>query len=122
MDYMRTTHVKLAAWYESLIDFVIAGSAVVWLGITFFLEQLGYLSTSTFEMSFTAGIGAIIVIQGFITYKAYRLVSITSFVVGAIVVIVGLTFASPVAGAGPLILIALGIAILALGVAEALGR
>ncbi len=92
---------------------IIGGSILIWLGVTFYLEQIGYLPSADWWAYFLAGIGAIIIIQGLIGYAMYRVPYIGSFIGGAIILLIGLAFVSNLGNIWPLILVVIGVALLA---------
>ncbi len=96
-----------------IIGPIIGGSILIWLGITFYLEQIGYLPLADWWAYFVAGIGAIIIIQGLISYAMYRVPYIGSLIGGAILLVIGLAFISNfAANLWPLILVIIGVALL----------
>jgi hypothetical protein len=92
---------------------IIGGSILIWLGITFYLEQIGYLPPADWWAYFIAGLGAIIIIQGLLGYARYRIPYVGSFIGGAILLVIGLAFISNfAANVWPLILVVIGVALL----------
>jgi hypothetical protein len=96
-----------------IIGPIMGGSILIWLGVTFYLEQTNYLPASDWWAYFLAGIGVIIIIQGLLSYALYRGPFIGSFIGGAILIAIGLGFIGNFADFWPLILIVIGIALLA---------
>jgi hypothetical protein len=97
-----------------LIGPIIGGSILIWLGISFFLQQGDYLPSSDWWAYFLAGLGIIIIIQGLVSYGRYRGPYVGSFIGGAILFLIGIAFITNItADFWPIILIIIGIAILA---------
>jgi hypothetical protein len=96
-----------------IIGPIIGGSILIWLGITFYLEQIGYLPSSDWWAYFIAGIGVILIIQGILSYSKYRTPFVGPFIGGAILLVIGLAFIGNIGtNFWPLILVIIGVAIL----------
>lgn len=92
---------------------IAGGLVLIWLGITFYMQQAGYLPSDNWWAYFIAGIGVIIIVQGLINYSMSRIPFAGSFIGGAILLIIGLAFISNIGvNFWPLILVVIGIAIL----------
>lgn len=97
-----------------LIGPIIGGSILIWIGITFYLEQSGYLPSADWWAYFLAGLGILIIVQGLVSYARYRGPYIGSFIGGAILFLIGIAFISNIGSYfWPIILIIIGIAVLA---------
>ena len=98
---------------------VVGGLILVWLGITFYLQQIGTISSNNWWAYFILGIGAIIVLQGFLLYFRSRRPIYGPFIGGAVLVLVGLSFIyNAWENFWPFILVIIGIAILASALAR----
>ena len=96
----------------NIIGPIIGGSILVWLGITFYLQQIGTFPSSDWWAYFIVGIGVIIIIQGIILYAQHRRPFIGPLIGGAVLLFVGLSFIyNAWANFWPLILVVIGIAI-----------
>jgi hypothetical protein len=96
----------------SILGPVVGGSILIWLGVTYYLEQISYLPGSDWWAYFLAGIGVILIVQGLLSYGLYRGPLIGSFIGGVILFIIGLSVIENFVGnLWPLILVIIGIAI-----------
>ncbi len=93
---------------------IVGGLILIWLGVTFYLQQTNVISSDRWWAYFLAGIGAILILQGLINFGATRRPFIGSFIGGAFLLLIGLFFIWNVQFAfWPLFLVIIGIAILA---------
>lgn len=99
-----------------IVGSVTGGAILIWLGITLYLGQAGYLSWSLWWAYFIAGIGVILIIQGLVSFAMYRIPVVGSLIGGIILILIGLFFISNLSynfwNFWPLILVAIGVAIL----------
>ena len=51
---------------------VVAGLILIWLGMTFFLEQNGYLASDIWWAYFIAGVGIVLILDGVVIYAKGR--------------------------------------------------
>ena len=103
----------------NVIGPIVGGLILVWLGITFYLQQIGSISSDNWWAYFVVGIGAIIILQGFLMYFRRRRPIYGPFIGGAVLVLVGLSFIYNAWGNfWPFILVIIGIAILASALAR----
>ena len=105
-----------------MLGALVGGFILIWLGITFFLEENGNLPSDTWWAYFIGGIGVILVIQGVAIYARGRN-GVGSIIGGAILAFIGLsTIAanqfSISARLWPLLIVALGIFVLFAGLAS----
>jgi len=92
---------------------ITGGLILIWLGVTFFLQENGYIASGNWWAYFMIGIGAILILQGLLRYAMSRRPFIGSLIGGAVVLIIGLAFVQGFsANLWPLILVAIGLAIL----------
>ena len=97
----------------SVIGPLIGGAILIWLGITFYLQQIGYLTGNWWAL-FLVGVGIIIILQGVLIYSRHRRPFYGPFIGGGVLVIIGLSIInSSLANLWPLILVVIGIAIVA---------
>jgi hypothetical protein len=97
---------------------ITGGLILIWLGVTFFLQENNYISSSNWWAYFLMGIGAILIFQGLLRYAASRRPFIGSFIGGAVVFVIGFAFVQGVnADLWPLVLVAIGAAVLLSAVA-----
>jgi lysylphosphatidylglycerol synthetase-like protein (DUF2156 family) len=99
----------------------VGGLLLIWLGITFFLEQNGYLASDIWWAYFVAGIGVILIVYGAALYTRGR-PGLGPVIGGFILVLIGLSTIAAVslsfaAKFWPLILVVLGFLVLATGLA-----
>lgn len=102
---------------EIMISFVPSCASVL-LGITFYLKQIGYLSGNAWMSFLLAGIGIIFVIQGLIGYSMYHAASVGSILGGLILLTSGVLSTNFGSIFWPLLLVAIGVAILCLSFVE----
>jgi len=96
-----------------IIGPLIGGAILIWLGITFYLQQIGYF-TGNWWAFLIVGIGIILIIQGLLLYSRHKRVIIGPLIGGGVLVLVGLSFLYNYVGdIWPLILVVVGIAVLA---------
>lgn len=92
---------------------ITGGLVLIWLGVTFFLQENNYISSSNWWAYFLMGIGAILILQGVLSYATSRRPFIGSFIGGVVILIIGLAFVQGFnADLWPLFLVAVGVAIL----------
>ena len=97
----------------NVIGSIVGGLILVWLGITFYLQQIGTIPPSNWWAYFIAGIGVIIILQGILLYSMRRRPFYGPFIGGAVLLFVGLSFIYNAWGSfWPLILVVIGVAIL----------
>ncbi len=103
----------------NIIGPVIGGLILVWLGITFYLQQTNTIPSDNWWAYFVAGIGAILILQGILLYSRRRRAIFGPFIGGAILLFVGLAYIfSASENLFPLILVIIGVAILASALAR----
>jgi hypothetical protein len=92
---------------------LIGGSILIWLGITFYLQQAGYFIANWWAL-FLIGLGVILILMGGLySSRAHRPV-ISPFIGGAILLFIGLAFFYTIFNFfWPLILVIIGLAIVA---------
>ena len=92
---------------------ITGGLILIWLGVIFFLQENNYISSGNWWAYLLMGIGAILILQGVLTYAMSRRSFIGSFIGGAVILIIGLAFVQGInADLWPLFLVAIGVAIL----------
>jgi hypothetical protein len=97
-----------------MIGPLVGALILIWLGVTFYLQDAGLLPASNWWAYFIAGIGVIVIIQGIARYIEYRGPYLGSVIGGGVLFIIGLSFIGGFASYfWPLILIIIGIAVLA---------
>lgn len=97
----------------AVIGPLIGGAILIWLGLTFYLQQLGYLGGNWWAL-FIVGIGIILILQGFLLYGRSHRPFFGPFIGGAILIIIGLSaYYNSVNNLWPLILVVIGLAVLA---------
>jgi zinc-ribbon domain len=98
---------------SGLIGAIVGGLILVWLGVTFYLQQIGYL-TSDWWAYFVAGIGVILILQGGLLYATGRRVFYGPFIGGVILFLIGLGFIANynIGFFWPLIFVVIGAAII----------
>lgn len=103
----------------SIIGPVIGGLILIWLGLTFYLQQVGALPSENWWAYFVMGIGIIIILQGALLYSRHRRPIYGPFIGGAILFLVGFSFVYNVwSDFWPLIIVVIGIAILLSAIAR----
>src|SRR5579862_6267959 len=55
----------------AIIGPIIGGAILIWLGITFYLKQIGYLTGNWWAL-FLVGVGIIIILQGVLIYSRHH--------------------------------------------------
>lgn len=97
---------------------IIGGLILIWLGITFYIAQMNYISWAHWWAYFIFGLGIILIVQAGIRYAtpAYKGSAIGSFIGGLVLMIIGLSGIMGVEKWWPLILIAIGIIVIVSGV------
>jgi hypothetical protein len=92
---------------------IIGGAILIWLGITFYLQEISVLSVNWWAL-FLVGLGIILILQGFLIYSRNHRTFFGPFIGGGVLVLIGLSaFYASVSTLWPLILVVIGIAILA---------
>jgi len=98
----------------TIIGPIIGGAILIWLGLSFYLQQINYFPSGNWWAFFVVGLGIIIILQGVLLYSRSRRPFFGPFIGGAVLVIVGLSFLyGSLSNFWPLILVVIGIAILA---------
>jgi hypothetical protein len=100
---------------------ITGGLVLIWLGISFYLAQTGYISWSNWWELFLVGLGVIIILQGVVRYGQGHGPFTGSIIAGLILILIGAAFywGFQFANLWPLIFVAIGIAVL---VSAAYGR
>ncbi len=104
---------------QSMLAAVVAGAVLIWLGITFYLEQNGNLASDIWGAYFLAGVGAILILDGLVLYSR-RHAWLGPLAGGACALVLG---AGSILGheyrfsqdVWPLVIVALGICVIVLG-------
>jgi hypothetical protein len=92
---------------------ITGGLILVWLGVTFFLQENGYLASGNWWAYFIMGIGAILILHGVMRSAMSRRPFVGSFIGGVVLIIIGFAFIQGfTASLWPLILVAIGVAVL----------
>jgi hypothetical protein len=52
-----------------MLGAIVGGSVLIWLGVTFFLEQNGNISSDIWWAYFILGVGAILILEGVVIYS-----------------------------------------------------
>ncbi len=104
-----------------LLYALVGGSVLIWLGVTFYLEQAGYLPSDIWSDYFLAGVGVILILDGLALYLRSR-VGLTPLAGGICALVLGVgTIAAHqfnyTQEIWPLIIAALGVCVIAFGVA-----
>jgi hypothetical protein len=98
---------------RAIIGPLIGGGILIWLGITFYLQQIGYVSGNWWAL-FILGIGVLLVLQGLLFYGRSHRPFYGPFIGGGILIIIGLSsYYNSIDSLWPLILVVIGIAVLA---------
>jgi uncharacterized Zn finger protein (UPF0148 family) len=93
---------------------IVGGAILIWLGISFYLEQIKYFASGNWWAFFIAGLGFIIMLQGVLLYSRLHRAVIGPFLAGGILVLIGVAFFySSFGNLWPLLLVVIGIAIVA---------
>jgi hypothetical protein len=99
---------------------IIGGLILIWLGITFYMIQVGYVTWSYWWSDFLIGIGVILLVQAVIRYATHhRRTATGTMIAGSVLLIIGLAGASGINNWWFLILIAIGIWVIVSGVTAA---
>ncbi|MDA4129718.1 MAG: zinc-ribbon domain-containing protein [Thaumarchaeota archaeon] len=93
---------------------LIGGTILIWLGITFYLQQLGRFPNNNWWALFLVGLGIILIFQGVLLYSRSHHPFYGPFIGGAVLVLIGLSslFGS-LDNLWPLLLVIIGFAVLA---------
>lgn len=95
---------------------VTGGLILIWLGVTFFLQENNYIPSENWWAYFLIGIGAILVFQGVLRYGMSRRPFVGSFIGGCVLLLIGFSFVQGVtADLWPLILVVIGAFVLLSG-------
>lgn len=107
---------------SGMLGALVGGLILIWLGVTFFLEQNGYLRADIWWAYFLAGLGVILILQGLVIYSRGR-TGLGPMIGGIILAFIG--FGTIVARQynvteqfWPLLLVALGVFVIVAGVAS----
>ena len=99
---------------------VVGGLILIWLGVTFFFQQNGYLPSDVWWAYFLSGIGVILILQGVVIYsRGHR--GLGSMIGGAVLLLIGMSaiattqFSFPTT-LWPLFLVAVGVFVLFAGI------
>jgi hypothetical protein len=84
------------------------GLLLVLLGVLFALDQAGWITGGAWWQYLLIGLGAILIINGLVRYRAYRWGSYTAFTFGIILVFIGALFMLGFSQWWPAVLIAAG--------------
>ncbi len=88
---------------------ITGGLILIWLGVTFYLQENDYIAPGNWWAYFLMGIGAILIFQGGLRYAMSRKPFIGSFIGGAVLLIIGFAFVQNLAvNLWPLIFVAIG--------------
>ncbi len=71
---------------------LIGGLVIIWLGVTFYLQQTGAIISDNWWSLFVAGLGAILILQGALRSALTRRPVVGSFFWGATLLVIGLAF------------------------------
>ncbi|MDA4124083.1 MAG: zinc-ribbon domain-containing protein [Thaumarchaeota archaeon] len=75
---------------SSMLGASVGGSILIWLGVTFFLEQNGYLGSNIWWAYFVSGLGLILILRGAVLYsQGHR--GLGSLIGGAVITFIGLS-------------------------------
>jgi hypothetical protein len=97
----------------NVIGSVVGGLILVWLGLTFYFQQVGAISSNNWWAYFILGIGLILILQGFLVYFRSRRPFYGPFIGGAVLVFLGLSFIyNAWSSFWPLIFVVIGVAVL----------
>lgn len=98
----------------ALFGAIIGGAILIWLGVSFYLQEIGYLAAFNWWALFIAGIGVILILQGIFMFARNRRPIIGPLIGGGILLIIGLAFFfNSFVNLWPLILVVIGLAIVA---------
>jgi LiaF transmembrane domain len=98
---------------------LLGGLVLVWLGVSFYLAQSGTVSWSNWWAYFIIGLGVIVIFQGVVHYSQSRRPFAGFFIGGAVLILVGVFFVESFAyDFWPLILIVIGAAVIISGLTE----
>jgi len=97
---------------------IVGGLVLIWLGSSFYLAQTGLIAWVGWWAYFLSGLGVIVIIHGVIRYveSGYRHHLTGSLIGGSVLLAIGVTFIAGVRESWPMILIAVGAAMIASGV------
>lgn len=95
---------------------LVGGLILIWLGVTFYLQQIGTISSNNWWAYFLFGLGAILILQGVIIYARGRH-GMGPIIGGAILMFLGVAFiTNATTNLWPLILVIIGVAVIAGGI------
>jgi hypothetical protein len=99
---------------------ITGGLILIWLGVTFFLQQNNYISSGNWWAYFLMGIGAILILQGLLRFGTSRRPFTGPLIGGVVILIIGFAFVQGfTVNLWPLVLVAIGVAVL---LSAAVGR
>jgi hypothetical protein len=107
--------------YGGMLEPIVGGLVLIWLGVTFFLEQNGNLPSNTWWAYFVTGVGVILVFEGIAVYARGRF-GIGPMIGGALLIFAGLSaiatnnYTVP-SQMGALAIIVMGVLVLVAGLA-----
>ena len=102
-----------------MLGAIVGGLVLIWLGVTFFLEQNGNLPSDIWWAYFVAGVGVILVIEGAYIYSRGHM-GIGPMIGGALLIFAGLSavttdnYTIP-SDLGALAIVVMGVLILVVG-------
>ncbi|MCX8189134.1 MAG: zinc ribbon domain-containing protein [Nitrososphaeria archaeon] len=93
---------------------IVGGLVLIWLGITFYLAEIGYIKWSTWTAYFLLGLGAILIIQALIKYltSPYKSSAYGIAIGGLVIASIGLVMIYGLTVWWPFIFIVLGIIVI----------
>lgn len=97
-----------------------AGLILIWLGITFFLTTSNYITWNSWWAYFLLGLGVIFLLRAVIVYASSKRKGLVlgPAIAGTILIVVGIASILNITNWWSLILVALGIAIIVMGLRE----
>ena len=75
---------------RGMLGAAVGGLIIIWLGVTYFLEQNGYLPSNIWWAYFMSGVGIVLVLEGVVIYSRGH-VGIGPVIGGAILIFLGLS-------------------------------
>ena len=99
---------------------IVGGLVLIWLGITFYLSQTGYISSGKWWAYFLIGLGVIFLIQSILRFVSlrHRSQAMGSLVAGLILTAIGFSVVMGIQGWW-LLFIALGAIVIVIGIVAA---
>jgi DNA-directed RNA polymerase subunit RPC12/RpoP len=103
-----------------VVGSVLGGLILVWLGISFYAGQQGIVPSTDWGSFFLLGLGAIIIARGVVAALQWKKVSLAYgwFIGGAVVFMIGLSGTLGIRNWWPLVLMAIGVAVIIGALAE----